>query len=335
MWSGLGLAVPLHSGESSAGMPEPWDRLSAVSGAPWQPEAQRRAGTWLSCGAKVEMAVPLATQAHGQTGVCTVSVFSSRKTVCAGPPGRGPPAGELAAGPASLHRKAALLTPAGCLGRRSGQAPGAAAWVSGSRAPGLSANGPGISAGGWTLLLGWAPRTPQRQLGEEARGGGSGSLTACPPSGPPRGPGAPPCLAAYPHSAQGEGVLRGAVRGRTWKTPEKATRGLLPPPPCTPWACDTGVPWGCAGNTDTQAPQTSEGDAAISGRPRGTLASSGGLSPSSPRTQLTSPRTACLSSAIQPLLSVRGQEPGFGRPFISAAKCAPRTTGTGGCPSPF
>ena len=131
MRSDLGFTVPLHSGESSAGTPEPWGRLSDVS--PWQPEALSRAGAWLSCRAEVEMAVPQATQAHGQAGVCMVSVFSSRKTVCAGPPGRGPPVGGLAAGPASLHRKAALLTPAGCLGRRSGQAPGTAAWDSGEQ----------------------------------------------------------------------------------------------------------------------------------------------------------------------------------------------------------
>lgn len=135
---------------------------------------------WLSCRAEVETAAPPGNPGPGRAGVCASSVFSSRKTVCAGPPGRGPPAGELAAGPASLHGKAALLTPAGCSGRRSGWAPGATAWVSGSRAPGLAANGPWISAGGWTLVPGRALRTPQGQLGEEARGGGSGSLTAHP-----------------------------------------------------------------------------------------------------------------------------------------------------------
>ena len=230
--SDLGFTVPLHSGESSAGTPEAWGRLSDVS--PWQPEALSRAGTWLSCRAEVEMAVPQATQAQGQAGVCMVSVFSSRKTVCAGPLGRGPPAGGLAAGPASLHRKAALLTPAGCSGRRSGWVPGAAAWDSGSRAPGLAANGPGISVGGQTPLLGWALWTPQGQLGEEARGGGSGSLTARPPIRPSRRPWSPSTPGRQTHIPPNVRGAKGGGERVHLEDPREGHPGPAPPTPVYP-----------------------------------------------------------------------------------------------------
>lgn len=176
---------------------------------------------------------------------------------------------------------------------------------------------------------------PKGSSGRRPGEGAQGRSLPTPRSGPPRGPRAPARLAADLRSTRGEGVLKGAVRERTWKTPEKATQGLLPPPPCTLWTCDTGVPWGCARNIDTQAPQTPEGDAAVNEISRGLCSfRCGSEPPGSPRTQLTQTQRACPSSTVQPPLSVRGQEPGFGKPFISTAKSVPRTASTGGCPSP-
>lgn len=253
--------------------------------------------------------------------------------MCARPPGRGPPAGELAAGPASLHGKAALLTPAGC--SEGGQAgcqallpgfQGAERRVSQPTAPEFLQEDRPLSWAGHRGL-------PQGSLGRKPGQGAQGHSLPTPRQA---------LLAALeplhtwqadPRSTRGEGVLKGAVRECTCKTPEKPTQGLLPPSPCTPWTCDTGVPRGCVRNRHSGPPDPCRGCRSQRDTP-GTLASGAGLSPPAPQGPNSPDSESCPSLTGQPPLSVRGQEPGFGKPFISTAKSALRTAWTGGCPSP-
>lgn len=266
-----------------------------AAGGAWSGAGQGCPEPGSATGPSSRQQCPQATQAQGQAGVCASSVLSSRKTVCARPPGRGPPAGELAAGPAPLHGKAALLTPAGC--SEGGQAgcqallpgfQGAERRVSQPTALGFLQEDRPLSRAGHRGL-------PQGSLGgSQGRGLRVTLPTSC--------QALPAALSPSTHGRQihippeVRGCSRGCSRGQLENAlarPQRTPPRACSPHPRVPGTCDTGVPWRCVRNTDTQAPQTPEGDAAVSEIPRGLCSfRCGSEPPGSPRTQLTPTRRA-------------------------------------------